>query len=302
MAQVRVYEEIGVGVEVILPGKRWAESPLEIGEHGILAVPAGLQPAGFHLVLITAREARAIIAQKDVSQENGGYFRRSLDCFRSNELVIWTMHEPIRVSRAGQNVWTVWHSERPNRVDCWLLKEDGRFQLWQVGVVTHDDGLTFRLLVEPRWTGQIFKAPNPNGGLMAKPDNPKWGKILWSPGESRRAIREHPKFQSLLASANLPTWNGLAEDLDPPLGKIPLGNFARVDWYIPFSGQKGQGIAKLADGSAAWVSGESLDIPPDEDGIKRLFHCDLISFAAVHQNWGTKEGPPKLIKVKREAE
>lgn len=296
MAQVQIYEGIGIGAEVFLPGKRWADKPLEIGEHGRLAIPQGLQPTGFHIGLIIAREARVVIAQKDVSQEAGGYFRHALDSFASGEITVWVMHDPVQVIRAGQNVWTKWHSEKPNRVDCWFVEKDGQLQLWQVGVITHDDGQTFRVLTEPRWRGRIFKA---NGDFFAKPDEPKWGKLLWNNGESRAAIREHPDFQALLASADLGPWNGSPEELDPPLGQTPQGDFARVDWYIPFAGQRGQGIAKLADGSPAWVSGENLDIKPDPDGIKRLWRDDLVSFTAIHQNWGTKKGPPKLLCVRK---
>lgn len=295
MAQIQVYEEIGIGAQVFLP-ESGPESPLEIDEKGgILAIPKGCQPTGFHLTLMTTRETRVVIAQKNVGRKRGKYLRNFLDCFGpTNELVVWTMYEPIQVSRAGSNVWTVWHSKRPNRVDCWLLKEDGRLQLWQVGVITHDDGKTFRLLTEPRWKGKVFKASS----IVAPPDDPKWGKIAWDPGESRNAIREHPEFQALLASANLQSWNGSPEELDPPLGEIPFSH-ARVDWYIPFAGQKGQGIAKLTDGSSAWISGENLDIQPDPDGIKRLWHNDLVSFFGLHHGWGTKKGPPKLIRAKK---
>lgn len=301
MAQVQLFENPGIGAGVFLPGKKRADSSLEIGEHGILAIPKGLQPAGFHLVIYVPKQARLVIVQKNIGQDKGGYFRHALaqlGTTETDDLITWAMYDPIQVMRQGSNVWTSWHSEKPNRVDCWMLGEDGQAGLFQVGVITHDDGQTFRLLGERRWQGQVFKTAN--GELVARPNEPKWGALGWNKEESRAAIREHPDFQALLASANLSPWNGSPKELYPPLGLVPPGNFARVDWYIPFAGQKGQGIAKDQAGNPLWVLGQDLLVEPDTDGIKRVFHGDLVSFTGIHQNWGTKrEGPPKLLRVQK---
>lgn len=298
MAQIKVYEDIGVGAEVFLPGKRWADKPLEISEHGMLVIPLELQPSGFHLALSIEREARVVIAQKNVGQDKGGYFRHSLAQFgESDGVITWVMHDPIQVMRAGGNVWTDWHAVNPNRVDCWCLDRNGHLRLIQIGVITHDDGQTFRLLKESRWVGKILRGPD--GELVAKPDDQEYGALLWNPGESRAAIRGHPEFQQLLETAIIAPWNDSSEELNPPLGLIPEGDYARMDWYIPFAGQKGQGIAKLRDGSSAWVHGQDLATPADEDGIVRLYHNDLLSFVGLQKSWGKKEGPPKLLGVKR---
>ena len=303
MAQIAVYEISGVsfGVQVLLPGKKWAENPLEIGEHGRLTIPSGLQPSGFHLVLFTEKGSRTVIVQKNVGKENGGYFRHALAQIgrQEDEMVIWMMYDPINVMRPGDGkVWTDWHAVKPNRVDCWHVAKDGMLQLWQTGVITHDNGRTFQLLVEPRWQGQILKTSN--GELVAKPNNEKWGALLWNPNESRAAIREYPGFQHILADAEIASWNGSPEELNPPLGPIPVGDYARADWYIPFAGQNGQGIAKLRDGSPVWVHGQDLAVPADEDGIVRLYHNDLLTFVGINKNWGTKkDSPPKLLGVRK---
>lgn len=297
--QVKIFEEPGIGASVLLPGKKWADSPLEIGEHGVLAIPQGLQPAGFHLVLYIPAEARIVITQKNVERDKGGYHQHTLaQLGDSAGLTTWVMHDPIQVVRAGKNVWTDWHSTKPNRVDCWRVERDGRLELFQVGVITHDDGQTFRLLGEYRWRGRVFKTVV--GELAAKPDKPKWGSLLWCPGESRAAIQEHQGFQLLLATAEIEPWNG-REVVDSPLDPVPNnGGFARVCWYIPFAGQKGQGYAKLYNNEDVCIHGSDILEPPDPDGIKRLWYNDLISFTATQKNWGSKkDGPPKLLCVRK---
>jgi hypothetical protein len=196
------------------------------------------------------------------------------------------------VKRVGKNVWTSWHQEHPNRVDCWCLGKSGELQLFQIGVITHDDGVTFRLLGEPRWKGQLFRKPT---GYAPKPEGSKWGPL----GPSRLPIFVDHGFQWLLSGATLPEWNGKEGELDPPLGNIPSENHARVNWYVPFGGQTGQGIAILQDGSSAWVHGIDVLDPADIDGIKRLYHNELVSFEGRPQQWGTKkDAPPKIVGVR----
>lgn len=302
MEQIRWFEEAGIGAIVLLPGKKWADSPLEISERGILTIPPGLQPTGFHLLLYAPCEAHIVITQKNVGLEKGGYYHHTLGQIEDGDFTIYPMIDPIIVARAGERVWTVWHDEknptRTNRLDCFSVERDGRLGLFQVGVITHDDGQTFRLLGDWRWKGQIYKKSD--GNLVAKPDSPVWGPLLWNKGESRAAIREYPNFKELLVATKFEPWDGRPEELNPPLGPVLKGNFARVKWYIPFAGQKGQGFARIADGSEACILGQDLAVPADEDGIVRLHHGDLVNFADIHQNWGTKkDGPPKLLNVRR---
>jgi len=294
MAQVKKFSN-GIMASVVLLDK--GRQLLEIGDYGILAIPTGMTPNAFCLILHAEEKARVVFAQKNVGQDMGGYN----DSFSKIEIVgTQVFSPPIQVMRAGENVWTLWHSEKPNRMDCWTVENDGRLELFQIGVITHNDGQTFQLLGELRWQGQILKGPA--GKLVAKPSNPKWGPLLWNEGESRAGIRENPDFQDLLANADLLLWKGSPEELNPPLSPIPSGNFARVDWYIPFAHQKGGGIAKDEKGASYVVHGQDVGSPPDADGIRRLWHNDLISYILVHENWGTKKGQPKLLGIKMVSE
>jgi len=293
--KLRYFEELEIGVEVFLPGKKHAEEPLEIGEHGVLAIPTGLNPAGFHLVLTRPKEARIVIVLRNIRQDQGVYHRHCLAQLDnpSGDYITEVMYDPIQVMRVGQNIWTSWHSEKPNRADCWREERDGRCDLFQVGIVTHDDGLTFRLLSRWGWRGQLFQALKQ--GVVGKPDDPKLGSF-----DARRPILDDPGFKKLLEGTTLRPWTGKPEELDPPLDSVPGLGYARMQWYSPFAGQTGQGPAVLYDGSAAWVHGVDILDSPDPDGIKRLYRNDLVSYAGIHTNWGTKkDGPPKLLCVKR---
>ena len=205
MAQIQLFEEPGIGASVLLAESKEAEGYLEIGEHGVLDIPSEVKPNGFHLVLYVLREARVVIAQKNVSQDKGDYHSHALaQLGDAEDFKTWVMHDAIKVKRVGKDVWTNWHSVKPNRIDCWQVEKDGRLVLTQIGVITTDNGKTFRLLGEPRWQGMILKTPA--GELVAKPDESRWGPLLWNEGESRYGIREHPKFKEWLADAELGSW------------------------------------------------------------------------------------------------
>lgn len=265
---------------------------LVIGGHGVLSIPDGEKPGAFQLRLLVPETARITFAQKDVGRELGEYTGLNQVGILGNDTV-YRLPYPIKVERIGGNVWTSWHREHPNRVDCWYLGETGELQLFQIGIITHDDGKTFRLLGEPRWKGQLFRSST---GYAHKPADPKWGAL----GVSRYPIFGEHGFQWLLSTARLAEWKGRDEEIDPPLAEVPSGNYARVQWYIPFAGQTGQGIAILPDGNSCWVHGADIQEAPDPDGIKRLYHGELVSFKGPPQKWGTKQGaPPKLVGVRR---
>jgi hypothetical protein len=286
----QIFEEIEIGAMVLLQGR---DEYLEMDDCGILKIPQGHKPSGFNIMLLVPNDGRFAIAQKNVGQEGGGYHTQALRRIQDKDVQLWAMHDPIEVMRAGKNVWTSWHQAKPNRVDIWRLDQNGELQLFQVGVITHDDGTAFRLLGESRWKGQLFQTAS--GKYVGKPAHPKWGPM--SPKGTRDGIFEHKEFQKLLATARIPAWNGTNEELEVPLGPLPTRGQARVEWYIPFAGQTGQGIAFLCDGTPAWVHGKDVLISPDEDGIKRLWRNDLISFKGEPENWGAKQGPPRIVGV-----
>jgi hypothetical protein len=303
---MRWFEEPGVGASVLLPD---AEECLPVNGNGIIAIPEGMEPKGFHLILLLPREGnRTFVTQKNVGTEKGGYHNLTLDAFEATDnLVGYLMTEPIEVKRAGKNVWTFWHSpDRPNRTDCFRLEQDGSFHLYQVGVITHDDGKTWRLHGEYRWRGKLFKAEH---GLVAKPEDQKWGSFA-----GRDKVFDHPTFRNLAQDVQFEPWCGTKEDLDPLLGDIPGTGFARVQWYVSFGGQTGQGIAILHESSrwkpkrlskgndegiSAWIHGIDIQEPADSDGVKRLWFGDLISFSGT-ASFGKQEGrPPKLLNIKK---
>lgn len=295
MAQLQWFEELGIGAAVLLTGEEATEEYLEIDQQGVLVIPPEVRPSGFHLILVIPQVKRIVIAQKNVAQERGGYHRYFVASFgkSADEYQTWAMHDPILVMRRGKHVWTSWHQLKPNRIDCWLLEEQGHVELFQIGVITHDDGQTFRLLGEYRWRGQLFQ--DPERGVVGKPDDPCWGAF-----DVRRPILDDPDFGKLLQRTTLHSWHGTQEESEPPLASVPGPGFARMQWYSAFAGRTGQGPAILHDGSPAWVHGVDILEPPDQDGIKRLWQNDLVKYEDIQHNWGGKEnGPPKLLCVRR---
>ena len=302
---------------MVLPVGR--QEYLEVDEYGVLAIPQGYKPRGFHLQVMIPAEARMFVVQKNVGLERGGYHHHALSALNDGDFRVWVMHDPIQVSQAGSNVWTSWHQAKPNRVDVWNLEQDGKLKLFQVGVITHDNGETFRLLGEMRWQGQLYYRQS-DGKLVGQPDNPKWGPL--SPKGTRDAIFQEETFLELLSSATIPLWMGTPDQISVPIQPFTEGE-ARIDWYIPFAGQTGQGIAVIAECAecraayidcgnwcaycknlpyhrcTAWVHGSDVDISPDEDGVKRLWRNDLISYTGLHGDWGRKNNaPPKLLGPK----
>lgn len=300
MEVTRFFEEPGIGASVLLAN---GEEYLPVDEKGFLAIPENVEPQGFHLVLLLPKgENRTFITQKNVGKEKGAYHNQTMEAIEVSEtLISYLMIEPIEVKRAGKNVWTFWHSqERPNRADCFRLEKDGSLYLYQIGVLTHDNGATWLLHGEYRWRGRLF---NSDKGLVAKPESPKWGSFA-----GRDVIFNHPDFQNLASETTFDPWQGAKEDLEPPLGDIPGPGFARIQWYVPFGGQTGQGIAIVhqkdhwkeeQEGRSMWVHGIDIAEPPDPDGVKRLWSNDLVSFSGT-QHFGKQRGrPPKLLNVKK---
>jgi hypothetical protein len=102
--------------------------------------------------------------------------------------------------------------------------------------------------------------------------------MKWGPFVTWRTIFDHPEFKKLIAGARIEPWTGKPTDLEPPLPQAGNGN-AIVQWFIPFAGQTGQGYVWLSNGrTAAVVHGKDILVQPDEDGVKRLWRGDEVSF------------------------
>lgn len=288
--QLREFAEPCVAACVLLVG---GKDYLEIGENGILAMPEGAVPKGFHLMVAIARRHRAIVVQKNVGKEFGGYHRHALSQLKNFApgYDATVMRDPIEVCRAGTSVWTSWHQDNPNRVDVWFVAKDSEVTLFQVGVFTHNNGVTWKLHGEYRWRGRFFMD---GGRIVGKPEHPKWGKF-----DVRRTILDHPDFMELIKIAKISRWRGKPEELDPPLGPVPGPGYARMQWYITFAGQTGQGPANLHSGGNAWVHGTDIvDVEPDPDGEVRLWQGDLVSYEGTAKFGNKPNGPPKLLGVR----
>ncbi|MCX6724276.1 MAG: hypothetical protein NT155_03865 [Candidatus Staskawiczbacteria bacterium] len=299
--QLREFLEVKVVAGVIIQG---GSEFLDLDASGYLVIRQCEPPKGFHIVIATEKNGRTLIVQKDVSRAGGGYVSPALSALTGvfpDGFPAIVMRDPIRVLCQGKNVWTNWHGkpgEMTNRVDCFYLAKDGTFGLYQVGVYTHDDGLTYRLHGEWRWLGKLYRASG--NRLAAKPEGTKWGSFKGG-SSNRDQIFTNPKMVELVQSAHLPTWTGNDAELDPQLPEVPEGNFATVQFYIgSFAGQKGQGLVVLRDGTTAWVhTPDIVDLPPEADGVTRLWIGDIVSFEKKVYGWGSKVGgPPKLTGVK----
>lgn len=293
--QMRLFTEPGIVACVLLAGE---SNYLEIDRQGMLAVPPDVRPRGFHLVVAVKEDSRTFVVQKSVGNEGGRYHSNYISEVQNFApgFKATVMRDPIDVVRAGQSVWTSWHQDKPNRVDLWRLGKDGKLDLYQVGVFTHDNGKTWKLHGEYRWRGQLYQAGE--GTVVAKPEHPKWGSL--EGGSSKRTqIFSHPEMASLVWSTDpLAEWKGADDELDPPLPEAPGPGFAVVQWYIPFAGQTGQGPVVLANGSNAWVHGTDVGLEVEADGEVRLWRGDVVSYAGTDK-FGTKPGkPPKLTGVR----
>ncbi|MDP3901229.1 MAG: hypothetical protein Q8Q38_02795 [bacterium] len=286
MASVtRRFEEFfGLAAMVLLEGR-----PLEVNQaSGILSVPAERQARRLDLGILIPQDARIFGVVKDVGNERGDYASlKSTGSFGSYRG--FSLPGGIEVIVRGNRIWTSWHQQNPNRADCWYLGQDGTLKLFQVGVITPDNGETFRLIGDFRWEGSLFRTED---GVVAYQDPGYQGFETWE------MIMRHPGFSGLVGRTRLTPWSASCAPAAPELDEIPEGNFARLDWWSPFAGQNGQGIARLTDRSSAWVHGENIAVVPGPDGVKRIPRNSLLSFSESRKNWGTKSGPPMLLGLR----
>ena len=294
MNQLRFFEEPGIVASAILVG---GNDYLTVGENGMLNIPEGVKPEGFYLMVSVEKDGRTFVVQKDVGTEGGAYSSNALSGFGfGKDFNAIIMRDPIEVIRAENNVWTGWHKKQAsNRVDCWRLGEDGKLDLFQVGILTHDNGQTWHLYGEYRWRGKLFWDGEEFYGV---PEHPKWGSL--EGGTSKRTqIFDHSEFIRLLQSTHAEALTKWDNDVNPPLPEVPDGQFAVVDWFIACAGQTGQGIVKNKKGASAWVHGIDIEGFNPNSLEPPLWHGDIISYEKTVLNWGAKkDSPPKLTGVK----
>lgn len=294
-SQRRTFEEAGVAAGVSV-----AEETdfLEVSATGELVIPAGPKPMGFNLLVAIPKGSRRIVVQRDLGMVGGEYHANALsdvDFLEGFDTV--SMHQPITVIRRDGRVWTDWRTEAPNRLDIWSLAVDGKLDLFQVGVITHDNGKTWKLHGEYRWRGRLYA--DAADIITPIPAHPKWGSLQGGTA-NRTQIYARPEFRALLKDAKLMFWDGDEVELNPPLPEVPEGKFAVVDWFVSFAGQTGQGIVKDIDGNSAWVHGVDVEGFDPDSSEPPLQRGDIVSFEEVVQDWGGKKagGLPKLTGVK----
>jgi hypothetical protein len=290
-SQMRLFSESGVAACVLLAG---GKEYLKVSETGLLEVPAK-RPTGFILVVAFKDGTRAVVVMKNVGKELGEYHRHCLSELEgfAPGYKATIMHDPIQVCYAGPRVWTAWYKNKSNRVDIWFLSKSGVCALYQVGVITHDNGATWHLVGEWAWKGRLYKASD--GRIVGKPEHAKHGSF-----EVRRTILDDsPEFMALVKSAKLESWKGAEAELNPPLPKVPGPGHAVINWYKANAGMTGQGPATSYEGVQYWVHGEDvLGLEPDADGIKRLRQGDVVSYTGTAEFGEKPNGPLKLTGVR----
>lgn len=288
---MRLFDELCIGASVFLVG---TNQQLEVSEDGIIMIPEGRRPQAFKLSLLIPKNGRIFINQKEVSQEQGEYHGAVRTGRTHGDFVTYTMLKPIQVKRAtnredgSEIVWTNWHGkpgEKPNRVDIWCVFKNGEVWLFQVGVITHDNGKTFRIHGEFRYRGQLYLSNRSESGYVVAPR--ALDRQVWGPFTTWQDIFNYSKFKDLVRSASLQPWTGKLEELEPPLQQVTMPGFAVVKFYIPFGGFAGWGKAFLRGQEITVLGTEILD-PVEEDGIKRLRRGDVISYEEEGR-YGDKE-------------
>lgn len=296
-SQLIEFAEPGLCAAVVLAK---GEDLLEINADGRIIIPPGMDPKEFHMI-IGFEEGHGWLSMKNVGKEGGGYSTMAssaVEDFLPEGFRAIALNSPIPVLTEDGFRRTPWHGYPSNRFDFFVFGKDGKFDLFQVGVVirgTKEKPFP-KVMGEYRWRGHLYKTIN--GGLVATPLSVKWGSF--EGGSSKRTqIFDDPGFKAMLKGIELKTWRGTDAEVDPPL-PIPSKGQAVVKFYIAFAGRDGQGVVMSPNGDTAWVLQQDLiGIQPDEDGEIRLPVGAIISYEDVVFGWGgKKDGPPKLVGVR----
>jgi hypothetical protein len=275
MAQRTLTFSNGVIVNVAVMGNGNSYLPVDFNGGSSLIIPGNIVPRTFLMTVLVPVELRPILTQRDLSREEGDYhnkFIKSLGNILNYRMAVL----PIQVTRMGRNTWTSWKEENPNNLDIWLCGPGNSVEMFKVGLVTHDDGQTYRVIGETRWAGGLFRDA---GKIVGKPNNSVWGAF-----RVRDNILDHQEFKIFLSKTQIPAWKGKPEELNPPLTEVPEGNYGVVKFNHPMMGQKGQALIVLAGGKEAWLFLNNLDKSPDADGVKRLQRGDVIAYQAIKQS------------------
>lgn len=301
-----------------LPKSSGYTKPLAVDEdNGALIIPKGVERVtGFFLEIeIPGHGLDVVLARKDVSTNGAGYHMEQI-----REVVpghVWRTTTPIEVltDLHTEERYTPWHKKFSNRIDIFVFRPGGETYLLQAGVVVRGKRgqETFYLLVEQLWHGHIVLNQK-TGALVGVPAAPVWGSF-----ESRRPIFNYEPFRRALkrsASGDVTVRVVEEDEVNPPLGDPPYGCY-KVDWFVSFAGQRGQGIVKNSEGRAFWITCDQVlgqedleklaarKIPtqhmkllqPDPDGVIRFRRGMDIRSQGERSGFSKKDGPKYLQNI-----
>ena len=231
-------------------------------------------------------------------------------------LAVWT--NPMNIERGGCN-----------RIDFWLVYKDGSIVLICVYLVTLDDGATWGVKQQERWTGRAYRRkPNTKHVLQSTDDRvaevfhgngavrDMLNRFVFVPGEhsenieKRMQILGNENFRKLVESANTTVWDG-PEDfwLEREPGTELRDNQGVVQFLTYGVGRASFGIVKLKQ--PINVGGKMRDVLQfehtavqgdltDEQGILFLASgtiADLDLDTVVSMDKNKRDYPPKIGKL-----
>lgn len=195
----------------------------------------------------------------------------------------------------------------PNRADIWLLAENGDLELFQILVITLDNGKSFRLVGTPRWRGHVSRredgdkytprslggpveeAAYANGNIRLVMDQFAFRpEVGFGCFESRWNILGKSELVSWLSTLDLPTWDGDEGSLHPDFSpRVSLGENEGVVKFQSYGLAQGSlAYVTLADpiktSDGMWkdgrVHGAEIRLEPDEQGLRILESGDTVRF------------------------
>lgn len=221
-------------------------------------------------------------------------------------------------------VWTDPMSKKfggPNRVDVWFIGLNGSVNLHCAYLVTLDDGVTFRLVGQDRWVGDVYRRKPGTKHVLRSEDKrvaevynrssevrDMLDRYVFVPGdhsenfEARMQILENPAFRQAVEAANVEVWDGddnfwfernPGTDLREDQGVVKFltygvgrGSFGILNWKgspYQFDHRSIVGAAELAD----------------EQGIVFLAPGTVVDIGAepVRAIAGNNFNPPKIAKI-----
>lgn len=212
---------------------------------------------------------------------------------------------PISIRRYPQDrdvsatsVWTNWKTRASNRTEFWEVRPANILALTERGVVVRREDGAFHAYFVEDYRGSWAMHHRADGQIVGVPMDAQAGAF-----RVRKDVLLNADVRSLIEVMDLSEIDGVPAELEPWRGgQLLLGDkYARVEWYSVFTGQSGQGIARLpaAEGQEAeqvWLHGQDLVAPTGV--IRYIDRGDVLSYDAI-EHWGDGGRSKKLVGVRR---